>query len=89
MVLVQTPAPAPGWHHLVYTYDGVTNALYLDGGAPITTTNVPQTCQVTTAILGNYDMGGEFFVGQLDDVRMWADRVLDPADVAALFGGEQ
>ncbi len=88
-VLVSTPAPAPGWHHMVYTWDGTTHSLYLDGAAPVTGLTPPQICTATAAIIGDYDGGNEYFVGQLDDVRVWADRVLTPAEVASLFAVDQ
>jgi hypothetical protein len=88
-VVAQTPAPLPGWHHLVYTFDGTTHALVLDAGAPVTTQAPPQSCVPSDAVIGNYQGGGEFFLGQIDDVRIWADRVLDAPSIAALYAGEQ
>jgi hypothetical protein len=88
-VVAQTPAPPPGWHHVVYTFDGTTHALTLDGGMPVTTATPAQSCVPTDATIGNYQGGGEFFIGQLDDIRIWADRVLDAPSIAALFAGEQ
>jgi hypothetical protein len=88
-VVAQTPAPPPGWHHLVYTFDGTTHALVLDAGTPVTTQAPPQSCVPTDATIGNYQGGGEFFLGQIDDVRIWADRVLDAPSIAALYAGEQ
>jgi hypothetical protein len=89
MVHVATPAPPPGWHHVVYTFDGNTHSVYLDGAAPLTSDTPTQSCFPTDAIIGNYQGGKEYFIGQIDDVRIWADRTLTPADVAKLYAGEQ
>jgi hypothetical protein len=86
-VLVTTPAPAPGWRHLVYTYDGATQSLYVDGAAPITTSNRSVVCRTIEGAIGNFLSGRDHFVGQLDDIRVWSQRTLTPEDVAALFAG--
>ena len=86
-VLASTPAPPPGWHHLAYTYDGTTQSLYVDGAAPITTSNVSVACKTIDGAIGNFLSGRDHFVGQLDDIRVWSQRTLTPEDVAALFAG--
>jgi hypothetical protein len=87
VVLVSTPAPPPGWHHLVYTHDGTTQSLYLDGAAPITTSNASVVCKASEGAIGNFLSGRDHFVGQLDDIRVWSQRTLSAEDVAALFAG--
>jgi hypothetical protein len=87
VVLASTPAPPPGWHHLVYTYDGKTQSLYLDGAAPVTTSTMSVRCKATEGAIGNFLSGRDHFVGQLDDIRVWSQRTLTPDEVAALFAG--
>jgi hypothetical protein len=89
VLVSRPPAPPPGWHHLVYTYDGTSQTMYLDGQPAAMTANTPQSCTAVEAIIGNYLGGREFFVGQLDDIRVWSGRALTPADVTALFSGER
>jgi hypothetical protein len=86
-VLVSTPAPPPGWHHVVYAHDGTTQALYVDGAPPITTSNASVACKTVEGAIGNFLSGRDHFVGQLDDIRVWSQRTLTPEDVAALFAG--
>jgi len=83
------PAPAPGdWHQLTYTFDGTTHALILDGGAPVTATTAPQTCEVTDAMVGSYPGGKENFGGLIDDLRVYT-RALSAAEIDLLAkGGE-
>lgn len=86
--LVDAAPPAPGWHHLVYTYDGTTNRLYVDGTQRATSTTAPDTGPASNARLGaNFD-GSEPFTGLLDEVRVY-DRALSAAEVAMLFAGAQ
>jgi len=86
--LVSTTAPVDGaWHQVVYTYDGTTDSLYLDGAAPATsTTATHQTGTPTSAYLGTYSPSSELFGGSLDDVRVY-NRAITPAEIALLAAG--
>ena len=86
--LVNTNAPDSNWHQVVYTYDGTTDSIYLDGVLKATAANAPhQAGTVTTAYLGTYDAAGdEPFGGSLDDVRVY-NRALSGAEIAILAGG--
>jgi hypothetical protein len=87
-VLVDVAPPAPGWHHLAYSYDGTTNRLYVDGVQRATSTTAPDTGPANNARLGaNFD-GSEPFTGLLDEVRIY-NRALTAAEIASLFAGAE
>jgi len=90
-IYAMVAAPAPGWHHLVYTFDGTTHVMFIDGaqvGMGTAVSPNPQNVSPTEAIIGNYLNGNERFTGRLDDVRIWKDRVLTQAEISALFAGQ-
>jgi hypothetical protein len=90
-VYLTTPAPAPGWHHLVYTFNGTNHLMYLDGSPQVTSAGVspnPQSVPVAEAFIGNYLNGNERPIVRIDDVRVWKDRTLTGAEVTALFSGQ-
>lgn len=84
--LADTTPPPPGWHHLVYTFDGTTHRLHVDGTLRSSSTTPPDTAGVTSARLGTFHGGVELFRGQMDDVRIWS-RALNEAEIAALRAG--
>jgi hypothetical protein len=80
--------PGASWHHVLYTFDGVGHTLRVDGGPP-EFSNIPtQSCTLTHLVIGNYEGGGNFFQGSLDDVRIW-DRVLTEVEARALADGRE
>ena len=79
-----------GWHHVLYTYDGTTHRLYVDGTSAGSSNQGGFSGTVGHAFVGCYDdaeLGNEMYVGQLDDVRIY-DRVLTPAEIARLAQGQ-
>jgi hypothetical protein len=72
-ILVQaaTPPPAGGWHHLAYTYDTMTDVLYVDGTAVDSEPNPTDSHTPTSAWLGTFDGYKNLFTGELDEVRVW------------------
>jgi hypothetical protein len=86
--LVSAPAIAPGWHHYVYTYDGTTHRLFLDGVQRGTSTTAPDTGAVGNARIGAIFNNAENFQGQIDDVRVY-NRPITAAEAAALADGFQ
>jgi hypothetical protein len=87
---VGVPAPNQGWHHIVYTFDGTTHALYVDGAAPVTSTfatgetGKPNRCRIGKSSSNVADA----FKGFIDDVRVYS-RALVPSEVALLRAGAQ
>jgi concanavalin A-like lectin/glucanase superfamily protein len=82
--------PAPGWHHLLYAYDGGTHQLYFDGVRVGSSTRGLAAVPITRARLGGYDPvdgPAEMLDGRIDDVRVY-DRALDETEIAALAAGE-
>ena len=79
---VSAPLSAGVWHHVVQTYDGATNRLYVDGGAPVSGTGT----LIDTAnnlLIGSWNTTSEFFNGKIDEVRIY-DRALTATEVTAL-----
>jgi hypothetical protein len=85
--LITGTLPTTGaWHHVVYTWDGTTNRMYLDNTAQTSTTTAHQTASPDNLYFGSYDGVNELLSGSLDDVRVY-NRALSAAEVSALFTG--
>ncbi len=84
-IIKSTSAPDGGWHHLLYTWDGTTHHLYLDGASVGTSTAAMKNGAIQTARLGTWQVPEELFTGDLDDVRVY-DRALTASEIAALTG---
>ena len=82
-VLVQAPTtPAAGtWHHVAYSFDVVTNLLYVDGALVDSETNLTDSHTPTSAWLGTSDGYANLFRGELDEVRVWTV-VRSPSEIA-------
>lgn len=70
-VLVSQPPAENIWHHCVYTYDGQTHRLYLDGQETAHSAVKPQSGNPDMLMFGNYPGGDQFFTGSLDDIRIY------------------
>jgi hypothetical protein len=84
--VLQVAASAGVWHHVVYSYDGTTQRLYLDGAQADTTTASVDVGPVTVLRLGTQQSLSELYAGDLDEVRIY-DRALSSAEVRALASG--
>jgi Concanavalin A-like lectin/glucanases superfamily len=87
--LVSGAAPTDGsWHLVVFTYDGTTNSLYLDGALLNATATAHQVAATTVAYLGTYDGIHELMAGggALDDVRIY-NRALTSTELSGLALG--
>ncbi len=85
--LITATTPIDGaWHNVVYTWDGTTNNLYVDGLAAASTTTGHPTGTITQGILGSADGTTEFLKGSLDDVRVFKT-ALTAAQVGQLAAG--
>ena len=56
------------WHYYVYTYDGTTSNIYIDGVLAGSSTVAPQTLTPTVGNIGRYD-NGEYIRASLDEPR--------------------
>ena len=70
----------------MYTWDGTTNSLSIDGGTPGASTTAHQTATPTSAYLATYDGGSEPYDGSIDEVRVY-NAVLTTAQIARLYAG--
>ena len=87
--LVTGTTPVDGqWHHVVFTYDGSTNKLYLDGALASSSATGHVAATATKAYLGTYDGTHEMMAngGAIDDVRIY-NRALAATDVSGLALG--
>jgi concanavalin A-like lectin/glucanase superfamily protein len=73
-VLVAAPTlPAPArWHHVAYTYDRTTHALYVDGAMVASSTAASDSRTPNQVWLGTVDGSAELYKGLLDEVRIWS-----------------
>jgi VCBS repeat-containing protein len=84
--VIGQPMTANAWHHVVFTFDGVSLTLYQDGLATATTTFAPTTIQPPVCSLkigvDNFCGFGDVypFHGKIDDVSIF-NRALTPGEV--------
>jgi hypothetical protein len=63
------PSPSTNsWHYYVYTFDGTTSRLYIDGVEAGNSTVAPQTAMPSEGNIGRYNPG-EYFAGDIDESR--------------------
>ncbi|MGB4833679.1 MAG: LamG domain-containing protein, partial [Candidatus Moraniibacteriota bacterium] len=73
------------WTHIVGTYSGGNASIYVNGvlvGGPAAITSAPNLNY--SAIGSRLDGGGDYFPGQIDEVRIY-NRVLSDTEVKALY----
>ncbi|MGH9263979.1 MAG: LamG-like jellyroll fold domain-containing protein [Acidimicrobiales bacterium] len=85
---VQAPAgavTAGGTYHVVGTYDGSAQRLYVNG-SQVASASYPGPMGVNTnrVVLGSWDTASEFFAGAIDEVAVYA-KALTAAQVANHF----
>ena len=56
------------WHYYVYTYDGTTSRIYVDGTEINSSTVAPQTALPSEGNIGRYN-DGEYIIASLDEPR--------------------
>jgi hypothetical protein len=61
---------ASTWHYVAYTYDGITNILYIDGAKVASSTSAPNSGAPNSVYVGTLSGSGEFFNGQIDETRV-------------------
>jgi len=84
--LVSTAPPSSNaWHHYVYTFDGTTHRLYVDGVSRANSTVTPQSAAPVQLQFGRWSGGHEYVKGSLDDVRIY-NRALSAAEARVLAG---
>jgi hypothetical protein len=81
--VVAPAAPAPGFHHWGYTFDGTVHRLYVDGKSVANKTVKPPQNAVASLIIGTYAVPNEMCAGQLDGLRIY-DRALAATEIASL-----
>jgi hypothetical protein len=85
--LISTTAPSTGaWHHVLYTWDGSANNLYVDGVAVAPTATAHDSGAVSGAFIGASSASADFFNGKIDDVRIYST-ALTATQIAQLAAG--
>jgi hypothetical protein len=77
------------WHYAVLTFDGRTINLYIDGTkeASKSTTATPDYTGIQPVSIGVNSLAlGGFFIGQIDEVRIW-NRTLSDQEVKDQYSG--
>lgn len=80
--ILECPKPEINkWHHCVYTFDGNTHLLFLNGEQIAKSEEKAQHGRPNLLMLGNYPGGTQFFKGVLDEIRIY-DKALTTIQIA-------
>lgn len=75
------------WYHLLYTYDGTSAAIYVNGNLLGSTSKSWNTANSSNLFIGTRpDALNSFFHGKIDDIGVW-NRVLSSTEIAAVYNG--
>jgi trimeric autotransporter adhesin len=74
------------WHNVIFTHDGTTSRLFVDGVQKTTNTSTYAT-GTSNLFIGNYYGVGSYFNGSLDDIRIY-NRALSATEVTQLYTAE-
>ncbi len=69
-IINTSPLTAGSWRYFVWTNDGTTNRLYLDGSLATSNTTSLQSGTVGQLYFSTYDGSNESYTGQLDEIRI-------------------
>jgi hypothetical protein len=83
-VLEAEPPVVNEWHHCVYTFNGETHLIYIDGKKVAGSSVKPQNGKPDILMFGNYPSGDQFFDGYLDEIRIY-NRVLHLSEIDHLY----
>jgi hypothetical protein len=72
------------WYHIVATWDGTTNRIYINGVERANSTTAHNSGAVETLSIGTYESNFEFWNGLIDDVRIY-NRALTASEVLSIF----
>ena len=68
------------WHHVLYTYDGTTNRLYVDGAEVANSATAPYAGATNVVYIGTWNETDNFWSGLIDEVRVY-NRALAPDEI--------
>jgi hypothetical protein len=74
------------WYHVVMTVNGTTQKIYVDGVLDKEATITARTSATDSPRIGSNQSDGEFWNGQIDEVRVY-NRTLTAAEVLELYQG--
>ena len=69
-----------GWHHFATVFDGNSQTLFIDGKKETSLENCPSGCSLLEGAgfyLGAQDSNADFFLGRMDEVRVWDSAKID------------
>ncbi|MDO8728838.1 MAG: LamG domain-containing protein [bacterium] len=73
------------WTHIVYTFDGTTNKLYLNGALNGSSVTAHDAGAITNSNIGRRSIGSTYeFDGEIDDVRVY-NRALTGDEIKRLY----
>ena len=85
LVINDTSVGDNQWHLVVDTYDGTTQRGYVDGVQRATRNVSGRNSQTINGRIGSTN-NGEYFVGSIDDVRIYS-RALTANEIASMYSG--
>jgi len=82
--LVAANPPSKAWHFIVYTFDGATHRLYVDGDEKSSSTILPTAGAPNRLQIGRTFNGSDYLRGTVDELRIFS-RALTQTEIQSLM----